>query len=94
VGSGRGRAGRGRSGAAKAEPGCPARGEQGAGVASAWGAGSGAQKNEESGEEQKNKWDSQIGCLCSSTREHNDPPYISQLPDLAEEHKSLCSSEI
>jgi hypothetical protein len=32
--------------------------------------------------------------LLDRAEEHKDPPYVPQLPDLAEEHKSLCSSEI
>jgi hypothetical protein len=86
VGLAQGRARRGRPGAVGAEPRCSARGERGAGVASAWLLGSGAQKSGESREEQKNGQ--------GQAEEHKDPPYVPQLSDLAEGHKSLCSSGI
>jgi hypothetical protein len=50
AGSGRGRAGCGQR-MGSGQPGWPAHGERGTGVIGAWGAGIGAQKSGESGEE-------------------------------------------
>jgi hypothetical protein len=73
-------------------------------VAGAWGAGSGAHKSGESGEKQKNGWDSQIGRLCSSAviflgdlmwpRDIRTHLIFLGLVHLVDEHKSLCSSGI
>jgi hypothetical protein len=95
AGPGRGRAGCDQPDAVRAEPRWSARGEWGVGSRGGWCVGSRLRGAEERGRMKKcmglTNW---MLMFLGWAEIHKDPPYVPQLTDLAEEHKSLCSSGI
>jgi hypothetical protein len=96
-------AGSGGQRAVEARRGPPGHGRSRAGVADAWGAGSqggrcmGCRQRGAEERGRTKKWVGFTNCalmFLNRAEEHKDPHYVPHLPDMAEEHKSLCSSEI